>query len=86
MIIQFKLGDDDELHTIEGEDFTLIKVALLAKYGFKNPIHLFQKELEDSLLLYAPDEGDRNNLVKRSFGGYVADNLDKITISIKTII
>jgi hypothetical protein len=78
MKIKFKVAHQDELLSVEGPDLTMIKVALILTYGRSTAIHIFQKKLEDSLLLYCPTEADLNNLVKRSFQGYVAENVTEL--------
>jgi hypothetical protein len=87
MIIQFKLADDDTIYLIEGENLLLIKVALVFA-NWNQPIHYFQKTLTDSLLLYCPTEGDRNNLVNRNWDEYCkehAQEIIKINESIRPI-
>lgn len=85
MKIQFKLASEHELYTIEGENLTLIKVALIERSGELAAYHIFQKKLEDSILLFCPTRRDLQNLVKGDYANYVSTNRVEITEAINSI-
>ena len=84
MTIQFKLANDDTVYLVEGENLTIIKAALVLG-NFNQALHYFQKDLSDSLLLYCPTAGDRNNLVNRNWDDYIKEHEKEITEINKSI-
>ena len=85
MIIKFKKFNESQLYEIEGENLTLIKVSIVVHYGSDTAFHVFQKTLDNNILLYLPNEEYRNNLVKRNFDKYVTESNSKIQECIKSI-
>ncbi len=85
MTIFFKITRNAQLFSIEAENLTLIKVALIEKYGRHTAFQLFQKELKSSLLIYNPNERDLMNLVKGNYKSYVSANRTEINKSINSI-
>ena len=85
MTIFFKITRNPQLFSIEAENLTLIKVALIEKHGNGTAFQLFQKELKSSLLMYHPTERDLQNLVKGNYKSYVSANRTEITKSINSI-
>ena len=85
MTIKFKLANEQELYTIEGENLTLIKVALIERSSDLLAYHIFQKKLEDSILLFCPTMRDLQNLVKGNYKNYVSANRVEITEAINSI-
>lgn len=85
MIIQFKKADQQELYTIEGDNLTLIKVAIIEHTKELTAYHLFQKKLEDSILLFCPTIRDLQNLVKGNYTNYISANRVAITEAINSI-
>lgn len=83
--MKFRKLDGDVVCSIEAEDLTTLKAALLTEYGFDVALLLFQKKIEDSITLYCPTDGERNNLVKRNFNSYVSENREEINLAIKSI-
>ena len=85
MIVKYKLAKSPEMFTVEGYNLTLIKVALLEHHGRDMAIHVFQKTLENSILLFCPTIRDLQNLVKGNYRSYVSQNRTAITEAINSI-
>ena len=84
MTIFFKITRNAQLFSIEGNDRTLIDVALIEKYGNSTAFQVFAPFLDD-ILLYCPQERDLTNLVKGNYKSYVSKNRTEITESINSI-
>lgn len=85
MKIRFKKASESQLYEIEGSNLTIIKVAIIINCGTENAFHIFQKQLDNNILLYLPLESDRDNLVNRSFKKYKAEYGKEISECIKSI-
>ena len=85
MKINFKKANNPQLYEITGENLTLIKVAIVIHYGTDNAYHVFQKVVDNNLLLYLPEMSDRDNLVKRSYKKYVSEYSGEIKKCIESI-
>ena len=83
--MKFKIANHKGEMEIEGPSLTAIKFSLILTYGRETPIFLYQKTIEKCVLLYCPTEADLNNLAKRSWIGYVEDNIELLSTIRKSI-
>jgi len=85
MKILFKKSTGDKEHSIEAGNLLLIKVALLVHYGNATAFFCRLSTTKKEITLYCPNDRELNNLVSRSFAGYVDEFWAEISEAILTI-